>query len=251
MRIDTHTHIADLSGADKIIRASAETAEIAEAFSAAQTDPRIFCTIGIHPERANESPEYEALLANPKVVGVGEIGLDYHDMTNCPASPDGGFYQKSPRRQIELFEKQLEIARRALLPVAIHSRDAEEDTMRILGPMPSGGVMHCFTSGWDFARVMLDRGFYISASGIITFKNSAELRETFAKMPLDRIVSETDSPFCAPVPFRGQECRPSMMIETIKALAAIKNIPPVEMEDILWNNAHRLYPKLSFPRRRE
>jgi TatD DNase family protein len=233
MLIDTHTHIADLSGVDKIIRASAETSEIVEALAAAKSDPRIFCTLGIHPERASETPEYENLLGNPKVVGVGEIGLDYHG-NNAP-----------PRQQVALFERQLEIARHAKLPIAIHSRDAEDDTMSILQAMPSGGVMHCFTSSrWDFARTMLDRGFYISASGILTFKNAAELRDIFARIPNDRIVSETDSPYCAPIPFRGQECRPAMMIETIKVLAAIKNIPQVEMEDILWNNAHRLYPKL-------
>ena len=160
MLIDTHTHVASADGVDKIILSSADPENIESVFNAAQNNPNIFCTIGIHPEYLGAEPDYEHLLNNPKVVGVGEIGLDYH------------YGMDSAKAQKALFEKQLEIARRAKLPVAIHSREAENDTMEVLTGMPAGGVMHCFTSGYDFARTMLDRGFYISASGIITFKNS-------------------------------------------------------------------------------
>ncbi|MDR2269224.1 MAG: TatD family hydrolase [Rickettsiales bacterium] len=230
MLIDTHTHVPNLDGVDKIILSSADPKNIDTVFEVARGNPYIFCTIGIHPEYHDAVPNYERLLSNPKVVGIGEIGLDYH------------YGDENKKMQTDLFSKQLEIARRAGLPVAVHSRDAENDTIKILHGVR--GVMHCFTSSYDFARIMLDRGFFISASGIITFKNSADLRDTFGKIPLDRIVAETDSPWCAPVPYRGRECAPSMIIETVKCLAEIKQIPPVEMERILWDNSHALYGKL-------
>ena len=129
------------------------------------------------------------------------------------------------------------------MPVAIHTRDAEDDTTSILTDK-NFGVMHCFTCNWDLARVMLDRGFYFSASGILTFKNAELVRETFAKIPNDRIVIETDSPFCAPVPHRGKKCEPYMIIETAKILAQIKNLKLDELENILFENTKRLYPKI-------
>ncbi|MBR5566856.1 MAG: TatD family hydrolase, partial [Alphaproteobacteria bacterium] len=173
----------------------------------------------------------DAVLNNPRVVGVGEIGLDYHQRDD------------NRDQQIKMFEQQLEIAKRHNLPVAIHTRDAEEDTAAILNG-DVGGVMHCFTSSWDLAKKMLDRGFFFSASGILTFKNAPDLRETFAKIPTDRIVIETDAPYCAPVPYRGQTCEPVMVIETARMLAQIKNIPLDELETILMNNVQRLYPKI-------
>ena len=244
MLIDTHTHVPDLGDAesgrvDKIIFSAASSSvndsewSTRKVFAAAKNNPRIFCTLGTHPEHFGEEPDYEGWLADPKVVGVGEIGLDYH----------GG--DENRAGQIAMFQKQLDIARRAKLPVAIHSRDAEADTMEIL--TDARGVMHCFTGSYDFARVMLDRGFYISASGIITFKNGQALRETFAKIPIDRILSETDAPFCAPVPYRGQECRPAMVAEVVKVLAMVKSVSVEEMEKALWENAHRLYDKLGAP----
>ncbi|MDR1071786.1 MAG: TatD family hydrolase [Rickettsiales bacterium] len=238
--IDTHSHATNLEGVDKIIYACADPDDVEKVFAAAAKNENIFCTLGIHPQYAGAEPNYEHLLSDPKVVGVGEIGLDYHP------SPQGGAgtSPEDKKRQIELFQRQLEIARRANLPVAIHSRDAESDTAEILKDMPAAGVMHCFTSGYGFAHVMLDRGFYISASGIVTFKNAGGLRDTFAKIPPDRILAETDSPWCAPVPHRGEECAPAMVVETIKVLADVKKIPMVEMAGILWDNAHRLYPKL-------
>lgn len=231
MRIDTHTHVALLDGVDKIIIASADPKNIDDIFNATQNNPNIFCSLGVHPEYLCELPDYEKLLSNPKVVAVGEIGLDYH------------YDVEHKQEQILMFEKQLEIARRASLPVMIHSRQAEQDSMDLLNNI--NGVLHCFTSSYNFAKTMLDRGFFISASGIITFKNSSELREIFTKIPLDRIVAETDAPYCAPVPFRGKDCVPAMISETIKCLAEIKQVSVVEMDNILWNNAHRLYPKLN------
>jgi TatD DNase family protein len=232
MLIDTHTHLADVTGVDKIILSGADVRRNEIAFTAAQNNNNIFATLGIHPSDVNEWGDYEEFLSNPKVVGVGEIGLDYH------------YDDVDKGLQKDIFVRQLEIARRAKLPVVIHSRDAEADTIELLKDMPNSGVMHCFTGSLEFAKQMLDRGFYISASGIITFRNAADIRDTFSKIPLDKILSETDAPWCAPVPFRGKDSNSSMMIETVKCLASIKNIATADMENILWNNAHRIFAKL-------
>lgn len=247
MFIDTHCHLTDEydGGADAVIEraksagvgamicATANPDDFQSALNIANNHNNIFVTIGIHPEYTGSNP-YDLLtdeiLNNPYVVGVGEIGLDYHYNTDNRAS------------QIKLFESQLQIAAEHNLPVAIHTRDAESDTSAILTDKYRG-VMHCFTSSWDLAKVMLDRGFYFSASGIMTFKNAESVRETFSKIPNDRIVIETDSPYCAPIPYRGKVCEPAMIIETAKILATIKNLQLSELETILLENTKRLYPK--------
>lgn len=247
MFIDTHCHLTDEydGGVDAIVSranannvgvmicATADPKDIVPALNIAQTHDNIFVTTGIHPDYINENPdEYltDELLNNPLVIGVGEIGLDYH------------YNPQTRKEQIELFEKQLEIAHAHNMPVAIHTREAEIDTANILTDK-NKGVMHCFTSSWDLAKVMLDRGFYFSASGILTFKNSESIRETFSKIPIDRIVIETDAPYCAPIPYRGKTCEPSMVVETAKVLAHIKNLQIEDLETILFENTQRLYPK--------
>ena len=248
MFIDTHCHLTDEytdsadviiarakdSGVGAMICATANPKDIVPALNIAQTHDNIFVTTGIHPDYINENPdEYltDELLNNPLVIGVGEIGLDYH------------YNPQTRKEQIELFEKQLEIAHAHNMLVAIHTREAEDDTANILTDK-NKGVMHCFTSSWELAKVMLDRGFYFSASGILTFKNSESVRETFAKIPMDRIVIETDAPFCAPVPYRGKTCEPAMVIETARVLAQIKNLQMEDLENILFENTKKLYPKI-------
>ena len=250
MFIDTHCHLTDrhcaegdakraianamAAGVGAIICPTADPADIPGALELAQTHANIFCTIGIHPEYTNANPDKfltDDVLANPRVVGIGEIGLDYH------------YGADTRMQQIELFEKQLEIAKKYKLPVAIHTREAEEDTAHILTG-DTCGVMHCYTSSWELAKKMLDRGFMFSASGILTFKNSGEIRETFAKIPIDRIVIETDAPYCAPVPYRGKPCEPAMVIETARVLADIKGLDLTELERILEANTKKLYPKM-------
>lgn len=247
MFIDTHCHLTDEydGGVDAVLEraknsnvgamicATANPEDIKPALDIAQKHNNIFVTTGLHPDYVKANPcEYltNAILNNPKVIGVGEIGLDYH------------YNPQTRTQQIELFEQQLEIAYKHNLPVAIHTRDAEEDTANILTDKYHG-VMHCFTSNWDLAKIMLDRGFYFSASGILTFKNSESIRETFSKIPNDRIVIETDSPYCAPIPHRGKTCEPYMVIETAKVLAEIKKLKIEDLETILFENTQRLYPK--------
>jgi TatD DNase family protein len=247
MFIDTHCHLTDEytdnvdviiarandAGVGAIICATANPKDIGPALEIAQKHDNIFVTTGIHPDYTNANPdEYltDTVLNNPHVIGIGEIGLDYH------------YNPQTRKEQIELFEKQLEIAYAHDMPVALHTRDAEEDTANILTDK-NKGVMHCFTSGWDLAKIMLDRGFYFSASGILTFKNSESIRETFTKIPNDRIVIETDAPYCAPVPYRGKVCEPAFVVETAKCLAQIKNLQIEDLETILFENTKRLYPK--------
>ena len=247
MFIDTHCHLtydfdddvssvvrrANHAGVGAMICATANPDDILPALKIATINDNIFVTIGIHPDYIDANPESvlnDEILNNPYVVGIGEIGLDYH------------FGTQNRKKQIELFEKQLDIAQKYNMPVAIHARDAEQDTANIL-TNKSHGVMHCFTSGWDLAKVMLDRGFYFSASGILTFKNAESVRETFTKIPIDRIVIETDAPYCAPVPYRGKICEPYMVIETAKVLAQIKKLQIENLETILYENTKRLYPK--------
>ena len=248
MFIDTHCHLTDeydggadavitrasIAGVGALICATAEGIDIKPALKIAETHDNIFVTTGIHPDHIDLNPNdflTDEILNHPRVIGVGEIGLDYH-------------YEPQTRdKQIKLFETQLEIAHKHNLPVAIHTRDADEDTAAMLTDKYHG-VMHCFTSSWRLAKTMLDRGFYFSASGILTFKNAESIRETFVKIPMDRIVIETDSPYCAPVPYRGKVCEPAFVIETAKVLAQIKNIKLNELEDILLKNTKKLYPKI-------
>lgn len=249
MFIDTHCHLTDnyvsgdlgdviaratAAGVGMIICPSADPNDVIAAVKIAATNPNIYATTGIHPEYAGiDASEYltESILTNPRVVGIGEIGLDYHERDDNRTA------------QIQLFEQQLELARKYGLPVAIHTRDAENDTAAILrGDIH--GVMHCFTSSWNLAKTMLDRGLYFSASGILTFKNAAEIRETFAKIPIDRIVIETDSPYCAPVPHRGKVCEPAFVVDTARVLADVKGMSITELEPILVKNTLNLYPKI-------
>jgi TatD DNase family protein len=247
MFIDTHCHLtyeipngpdeyikhANDSGVGVMICATADPMDIKPAIEIAETHNNIFVTTGIHPDYVDTNPDEfltDEILSNPLVVGVGEIGLDYH------------YNPQTRDKQIELFERQLDIAYKHNMPVAIHTRDAEQDTANILTDK-NKGVMHCFTSNWELAKIMLDRGFYFSASGILTFKNAESIRETFAKIPNDRIVIETDAPYCAPVPYRGKTCESAMIIETAKVLANIKNLQIEDLETILTENTKRLYPK--------
>ena len=249
MLTDTHCHLTDdycsgeklglvlgranAAGVHRVICATADPDDILPAIKIAENHENVFVTVGIHPEYAGvDASKFltDDVLSHGKVVGVGEIGLDYHERDD------------NRDEQIKLFETQIEIARKHNLPIAIHTRDADDDTAAIATGIR--GVMHCFTSGWNLAKTMLDRGFFFSASGILTFKNADAVRENFKKIPIDRIVIETDAPYCAPVPHRGKVCEPFMVAETAKVLAEIKNLQIDELESILEQNTLELYPKI-------
>jgi len=249
MLIDTHCHLTDETmtndlagvlqraadaGVGTIICPTADPADISAALGIAEQYDNVWCTIGIHPDYAPiDANKYltSAVLNNPRVIGIGEIGLDYH------------YGSEKRREQMELFLQQLNIAKTYGLPVAIHTRAAERDTADILtGDI--GGVMHCYTGSWELAKKMLNRGFFFSASGILTFKNSDEVRETFKKIPLDRIVIETDGPYCAPVPHRGKPCEPFMVADTARVLADLHGVSLSDLDGVLSENTRRLYPRI-------
>ena len=200
----------------------------------------VYCTVGIHPhEAASETAEVAQLVElakHPKVVGIGETGLDY-------------FYDKSPRRaQRANFRTHIAAARETGLPVIVHTRDADSDTAIVLAAeMSMGGftgLLHCFSSGALLAEKALNKGFYISLSGIITFQKSTELRDIAAKLPLDRLLVETDAPYLAPVPHRGKRNEPSYVAHTASALAQLKNLPVAEIETATTDNFYRLFTKV-------
>ncbi len=199
--------------------------------------PRIHLSLGIHPhdaERAgmNAVADVEALLDEPRVVAVGETGLDY-------------YYDNSPREaQQEMFRAFIRVARKRGLPLVIHTRDAEADTLEILrteGADQVGGVIHCFSGTAELARGALDLGFYISFSGILTFKKSDEIRQVAASMPRDRALVETDCPYLAPVPYRGKRNEPSYVVKTAVCLAELWGTSLGEVQDQTGTNACRLF----------
>ncbi|MCL1902616.1 MAG: TatD family hydrolase [Alphaproteobacteria bacterium] len=257
MLVDTHCHLVDEyvnpddvpgiisrardAGVGCMILPCADPADPPKVLELCDKYDNLFCTVGIHPQFAGAAiPNYEQYLSHPRVIGIGEIGLDY-------------YYNKETKTvQIELFRAQLDIAAKNKLPVAIHSRDAEEDTAEILkeycknpGQRDIPGVMHCYTGSWEMAKKMLDLGFYFSTTGIITFKNADAVRDVFKRIPIGRILTETDSPFCTPVPYRGKPCEPFMVTEVASMLAAIHNVSLSELENILLENTKRLYPKIN------
>ena len=177
------------------------------------------------------NPNMKKLLSHPRVVGVGEIGLDYH------------YGAENKTEQIELFMAQVEIARRAKLPIAVHAREAEEDTANILDGSV-GGVMHCFTSSWDLAKRCWIGVFIFPHLELLLSETLMNCVKHLQKIPTDKIVIETDAPYCAPVPYRGKQCEPAMIVETAKVLATIKGIELSVLETILINNTKKLYPKL-------
>lgn len=208
----------------------------------AESHDNVWCSVGIHPHEAGNEPDacnIEAIRAaadHPKCVAIGEAGLDY-------------FYDHGrPDQQAASFRAQIAVARELGLPIIVHSRDADEDMADILeGEMQRGaftGVMHCFSSGAALAERALAVGFYISFSGILTFKKSTDLQAIAADVPLDRILVETDSPYLAPTPHRGKPNEPAFTAYTLEKLAEIRGFSVAEMADITRRNTQNLFSKM-------
>lgn len=200
--------------------------------------PHVFCTVGVHPHDAKDHSSADLMkqlighVNHPKVVGLGETGLDY-------------YYDNSPREeQIACFDIHLEASTKLNLPVVIHTRDADADTLAAINNHPTAtGVFHCFSGSQDLAKAALDRGYYISFSGIITFKTAQELREVVKFTPLDRMLVETDSPFLAPIPHRGKPNQPGWTRVVAEKVAEIKGISLEEVADITTKNFFKLFHK--------
>ena len=259
--IDSHCHLADPAyagdlgavisraraaglGAALCVLSASDAGEQQRGLTVAECWPEALFAVGAHPHEAKAfsgCPERaaaavgEGLLRVPRAVAIGEIGLDYH-------------YQLSPKAvQCAVFEVQLALARELCLPVLIHSREADADTVGLLRNAGRGevsGVFHCFSGGFDLARQALDLGFSLSFSGIVTFPRASALREVAAWVPPDRLLVETDCPYLAPVPFRGQRNEPAWVARVVAALAEVRHVPP----GVIATSTEENFARLCAPR---
>ena len=254
MLIDSHCHLDYFQGDDlSAVLARAAAAGVGEMVTIgtrltrsdemralADAHPNVWCTVGIHPHNAGEGevPTPEAIVAethHPKVIGIGESGLDY-------------FYDKAPRdRQRDGFRAHIRAARLSGLPLCIHARDADEDIAAILREEAADGkfdfLLHCFSSGRGLAEAALALGGYISFSGILTFPKSQDIRDIARDVPRDRLLVETDAPYLAPVPFRGKRNEPGHVAHTARVLAEVHGMGAGEMADLTTANFRRLFTK--------
>lgn len=195
----------------------------------------VYGALGVHPEAADRTDENftevleEIILSEPKIKAIGEIGLDYH------------YEGYSKENQERIFVKQLELAKKLNMPVIIHSRDACEDTMRILREYKPSGVMHCFSYSPETAEEIISLGMYISFTGVLTFKNAKKALKSIEKVPLDKLMLETDCPYMAPEPYRGNRCDSSMIEKIAEKAAEIYQLSPQEIVDITNKNAKLFY----------
>jgi TatD DNase family protein len=252
--IDSHCHLDYFQGEDRAgVLARAAAAGVAEMVTIgtrltrsaemralSDAHPNVWCTVGIHPHNAGEGevPTPDAIVAethHPKVIGIGESGLDY-------------FYDKAPRdRQQAGFRAHIRAARLSGLPLCIHARDADDDIAAILREEAGQGafpfLLHCFSSGRGLAEAALALGGYVSFSGILTFPKSQEIRDIARDVPKERLLVETDAPYLAPVPFRGKRNEPGYVAHTAKVLAEVHGMGAGEMADLTTANFRRLFPK--------
>lgn len=251
MLFDTHAHLDDHAfdpdrdtllaalpgqGIGLLMNPGCSLATSRAACALAREHSWIYAAVGSHPDAAAEvTPEvleeYRRLIReNPKVKAIGEIGLDYH-------------YEDVPRNiQQEAFLAQMELAREAKLPVIVHERDAHADGMTVVRHFPEvTGVFHCYSGSLEMARELVERGWYIGFTGVLTFKNARRALEVAADLPLDRIVLETDCPYMSPEPFRGKRNDPGRLYRMAEALSALRGLPVEEIETITMENGKRLY----------
>jgi TatD DNase family protein len=259
MLIDSHCHLdfqdfaperdavvsrAQAAGLARMITISTRVDAFASISAIADAYDAVYCTVGTHPLEASRDPEVsvETLVnhaCHPKCVGLGEAGLDYH-------------YDVAPRDIAHrVFRTHIAAARETGLPLVIHSRDADEDMAAILTDEMGKGsfkaLLHCFTSSAKLAEVGVELGLSISFSGVLTFKKSDELRAIAAKVPLDRLLVETDAPFLAPQPYRGKRNEPAFVVETAKVLASVKGMSEAEIAAATTANVLRLFSKMPAP----
>lgn len=259
MLVDSHCHLdfpdfaeeraaivarAKAAGIGRMVTISTRVKRFQQILEIAETFDEVYCSVGTHPHNAAEELDITAgelvrLSAHPKVVAIGEAGLDY-------------FYDKAPRdAQARGFRNHIAAARETGLPLVIHSRDADDDMAAILEDETGKGafpfILHCFSSGRRLAEIGVSLGGYVSFSGILTFKNSAELRAVAADVPHDRLLVETDAPYLAPIPFRGKRNEPAYVAHTAKVLAETIGVSEAEIADLTTDNFFRLFGKMPRP----
>jgi TatD DNase family protein len=256
MLVDSHCHLdfadsaaereaiisrARAAGVDTMLTISTRLDEFDGVRVIAEADAGIWCSVGVHPHEAKDHAELApqklvALAAHPKVVGIGETGLDFH-------------YDLSPRDiQEQVFRAHIAASRESGLPLIIHAREADRELARILDEeRPPPGVMHCFSSGRALANAALALGFYISISGIVTFRNAEKLRAIVRDLPPDRLLVETDAPYLAPVPYRGKRNEPAFVAATAAAVAKLQGLEVAHLAEITSANFFRLFGKAIAP----
>ena len=253
--IDSHCHLnyeglverqeevldnARARGVQGFLNISTRQKEWGQIVAIAERHDDVWATVGVHPHEADSHPDLGASALvegaeHPRVIAIGECGLDY-------------FYDKSDRQaQRKRFEAHIDAARQTGLPLVVHTRDAEDDTAEMLtSAVREGGVtgvLHCFTGSAQLARQGLDLGFYVSLSGIVTFKNAQDLQETARWLPADQMLVETDSPFLAPVPHRGQKCEPAFVADTAAFVADLRGEPVEQLAEATTANFFKLFGK--------
>ncbi len=251
MLVDSHCHLnfPELQSNMEQIRASMHDNQVGHALcisvtlkdfpqvlTLAETYPNFFASVGVHPDYEDEPPftvdDLVNLANHPKVIAIGETGLDYFRLTG------------DLKWQRERFRTHIRAAIKSQKPLVIHTRSAAEDTLRIIREENAqlvGGVLHCFTESLDVALEAIDLGFYISFSGIVTFKNAVMLKEVASQLPLDRILVETDSPYLAPIPYRGKINQPAYVKHVAEELSRIRNVPLAEIMEATTANFFRLF----------
>jgi TatD DNase family protein len=258
MLVDSHCHLdyppladdipgvlarARSAGVGTMLAIGTKLRDFARVQALAEAHDHVYCSVGIHPHEAQaesaDAAQLVALAAHPKVVGIGETGLDY-------------FYDKSPRPQQQAnFRAHIQASLETGVPLIVHTRDAEDDTAAILGEAARDGrlrgVLHCFTSSRALAERAVELGLYISISGIITFKNAEDLRATVRALPLERLLVETDSPYLAPVPVRGRPCEPAFVAHTAAKVAELKGLGRDQLAAATTANFFRLFNKAKAP----
>ena len=250
--IDTHCHLdmlgspaemgstiarAVASGVTPIITVGIDLESSKKAIQLADQYDSVYATVGIHPHNVQQLDEMsyaelEKICRDPKVVAYGEIGLDY-------------VKQYAPKDiQMEHYGRQVDLARDMQLPLVIHDREAHDDILHILnekGPFSAGGVMHCFSGDWHFAKKVLDLGFFISIPGVVTFNRAAVMQEVAQKIPLDRLILETDAPFLTPEPLRGKKNFPEYVLYTAQKIADLRGLPLEKLARITTENGLQLF----------
>ena len=259
MLVDSHCHLdfpdfaeeradiiarAKAAGVDRMVTISTRVKRFEQVLAIAEEYAEVYCSVGTHPHNAAEeldvtTADLVKLAAHPKVVAIGEAGLDY-------------FYDKAPRdAQAQGLRNHIAAARETGLPLVIHARNADEDMAAILRKETGKGafpfILHCFSSGADLARIGVELGGYVSFSGIVTFKNSAELREIAKDVPRDRLLVETDAPYLAPPPHRGKRNEPAFVAHTAAVLAETIGVSAAEIAEITTANFFRLFTKMPKP----
>jgi TatD DNase family protein len=259
MLVDHHCHLdfpqlaenreavirrAKAAGVGVIVTISTRIRRLPEILAIAESDPDVYCSVGTHPHQAHEEldlgvEEIVRLAEHPKVVAIGEAGLDYH------------YKHSTPEAQAEGFRRHIAAARATGLPLEIHSREADADTARILAEEHAKGafpaILHCFTGGRELARAAVALGLYVSFSGVVSFKKSDELRAIAREVPLDRLLVETDAPFLAPEPHRGRTNEPAYVVHTAAAVAKTRGNSPEALASATTENFFRLFTKARRP----